>query len=462
MGRNAGFQLIGVGKIGNDEEIDERGTAPGPASRKVLAELREVIGRSNYTGLFGITLAEGRGNKLIDADGNEYLDCFSAASTNLLGYSSGLEEVYRRQAAKIQHTAFGYSPNVNALELAVKLLDISPGSSPKKVIFGLTGSDACDSAVAAARKYTGKKGTVSFKYSYHGSTGFSQPASGFGRHSAGIYDPDNREFVKLDYPTTDIGRDRVLREIEELLAGDYGSVLIEPIQGDAGVRQPAAGFFSRLREMVTRHDAVLVVDEVQTGMGRSGRWWAVEYEGVESDIYLVAKGLAAGYAPISVAVGKSDVIDALEPGQRIFSFVGHPPSAAVASKTIDIIENRGLIGHGAELGRKMKKRLEEIKRAFPEVVRDVRGRGFIMGLEVNCGGADGAAVLFARRAVEKGLYVGFFGIHNDVVRVQPPLTLKDEEADRAVNVIADVASEMARGEIPAETREYAELYSVGM
>lgn len=346
--------------------------------------------------------------------------------------------------------------------MAAKVIDISPGSSPKKVIFGLTGSDACDSAVAAARKYTGKRGTISFKYSYHGSTGFSQPASGFGRHSAGIYDPDNREFVKLDYPTTDIGRDRVLSEIDELLSGEYGSVLIEPIQGDAGVRQPAVGFFRSLRETVTGRDAVLVVDEVQTGMGRSGRWWAVEYEGVEPDIYLVAKGLAAGYAPISVAVGKPEIIDALEPGQRIFSFVGHPPSAAVAAKTIDIIEYRGLIEHAAELGRKMKKRFEEIKGNFGDVVREVRGRGFIMGLEVNYGGADGAAVLFARRAVEKGLYVGFFGIHNDVVRVQPPLTLREEEADRAVNVIADVAAEMARGDIPAETRECAELYSIGM
>jgi 4-aminobutyrate aminotransferase len=407
-------------------------------------------------------LAEGRGNKLIDADGNEYLDCFSAASTNLLGYSTGLEEVYRRQAAKIQHTAFGYSPNVNALELAVKLIDISPGSSPKKVIFGLTGSDACDSAVAAARKYTGKTGTISFEYSYHGSTGFSQPASGFDRHSDGIYDADSREFVKLDYPTTDIGRDRVLSEIDELLTGEYGSVLIEPIQGDAGVRQPAAGFFSRLRKTVSSHDAVLVVDEIQTGMGRSGRWWAIEYEEVEPDIYLVAKGLAAGYAPISVAVGKREFIDALEPGQRIFSFVGHPPSAAVAAKTIEIIDNRGLIERAAQLGRNIKKRLEEIKASFGEVVRDVRGRGFLMGLEVNYGGADGAAVLFARRAVEKGLYVGFFGIRNDVVRVQPPLTLKDEEADRAVNVIGDIASEMARGRIPAETRECAEQYSVGM
>lgn len=441
---------------------DDSTTLPGPASRRILADLRKVIGRSNYTGLFGITLVEGRGNNVIDADGNEYLDCFSAASTNVLGYSAGLEEVYRRQAAKIQHTAFGYSPNVNALELASKVIDISPGSSPKKVIFGLTGSDACDSAVAASRKYTGKRGTISFKYSYHGSTGFSQPASGFDRHSAGIYDPRSSEFVKLDYPTTEAVRDRVLKEIEDLLAGEYGAVLIEPIQGDAGVRQPAPGFFKRLRETVTDCGAVLVVDEVQTGMGRSGRWWAVEYEDVEPDIYVAAKGLAAGYAPVSVAVGRQEVIDALEPGQRIFSFVGHPPSAAVALKTIEIIEENGLIERVAALGKEMKARFEELKEAFPGVVVDVRGRGLIMGLEVKNADADGAAILFARRAVEKGLYVGFFGIRNDVVRVQPPLTLQDAEADRAVNILAEVAAEMAHGRIPTETRKQAELYSIGM
>jgi len=330
-------------------------------------------------------------------------------------------------------------------------------------MFGLTGSDACDSAIAASRKYTGKRGTVSFKYSYHGSTGLSQPASGFDRHSAGIYDPRSTDFVKLDYPTTEAGSGRVLNEIDDLLAGDYGAVLIEPIQGDAGVRLPAPGFFSKLRETVTEYGGVLIVDEVQTGMGRTGRWWAVEYEDVEPDIFVAAKGLAAGYAPISVAVGRHEVLDALEPGQRIYSFVGHPPSAATALSSIEIIEENGLIKRAAALGEEMNDRFNEIKSAYADVVSYVRGRGLIMGLEVKCDGtSDGAGILFARRALEKGLYVGFFGVRNDVVRVQPPLTLKDDEADRAVNVIGDVAAEMAGGRIPAETRRYAELYSIGM
>ncbi len=435
---------------------------PGPGSRYNLNRLNTLIGRSNYTGLFGVTISGGYDNYLVDVDGNEYLDCFSAASTNILGYSAGIEEVYYKQAKKIQHTAFGYSPNVPALDLAEKLIEIAPGNTPKKVLFGLSGSDACGTAIAATRKYTEKLGIISFKYAYHGATGLSQPASGFDRHSDGLYDPDLPNFAQLDYPTTDRLAEWALDQIARLLGEDYGGVLIEPIQGDAGVLFPAPGFLKELRDLLDKYDAVLSVDEIQTGMGRTGKWWAIEYEGIEPDIILSAKGLAAGYAPISAAIGRSGVIDSLDPGQRIFSFIGHPPSAVAAIEAISIVEREGLRDRAAQLGRNLISGFRNTAKKYNDIIREVRGRGLIIGLEIDNRNDAEAGMIFARRVLEKGLYLGFFGDENNIVRIQPPLTLRDDEVERLVETVAEVAGEMSRGEIPDYTLTNVDKFSEGM
>jgi 4-aminobutyrate aminotransferase-like enzyme len=245
---------------------------PGTNSLNYLRRVRQAIGRTAYCGLYGVTIVRGEKDKIYDADGNEYIDCLSGASVNILGYGVGLEKIYAEQARTIQHTCFPYSPNIPAINLAEKLIQITPGSHNKRVIFGLTGSDGCDCAIEAMRKFTHKHVLISFSNSYHGTTGLSEPASGFdfGRE---VYEENSALFLKHYYPTSNAECDIVLKRIEnDLSAGGIGGILIEPIQGDGGIIIPASGFLARLSRLLKKYGALLMVDEVQSGMGRTGNW----------------------------------------------------------------------------------------------------------------------------------------------------------------------------------------------
>jgi len=425
---------------------------PGKASRNVLSELKQVIGKSNYAGLFGISITGGEGDRIIDADGNSYIDCLTGASANILGYGSGIEKVYAAQAKKMQHSGFSYSPNRPAIQLAKQLIDLTPGDFSKKVLFGLSGSDACGGAIEAMRKYTRKFGVISFKNDYHGTTGLSQPASYFHSYSDGIYNPQPSDFPKHIYPVTEEQKHQTLKEIEkDLSSGHVGGVLMETIQGDAGVLLPTPGFIVELKEMLEQYNALLIVDEVQTGMGRTGYWWAIEHEEIVPDLIVTAKGLSAGYAPISAIVGREDVIDSLFPGQEVFTFTGHAPSTSLVTEVIHYIKRNNLVDRSAQKGQVLKNKLQEVQQQYPEVIKEVRGRGLMIGMEINQQKQGDEAKVFAMRGVEKGIYFGYFGKNDEVVRIEPPLIIKDESIDQIVEVTAEVASEMKKGHIPKKT-----------
>ena len=435
---------------------------PGPKSRELLARMKKVIGRSNYFGLYGITIVGGEGAYIVDLDGHVYLDCLAAASCNLLGNSyPQIADVYCQVAKTLQNSCFTYSPNPKAVELAEHLIRITPGEYPKKVLFGLSGSDSCDGAIKAMRKYTRKFALIKFKNDYHGSTGFSQAASGFRTLNEGILAPSSN-FITMDYPVTRQQQEQVLEKIEQILVqGQVGGVMAESIQGDAGIHVPVPGFFPRLRELLDRYNALLIIDEVQSGMGRTGKWWAIEHEDVVPDILVTAKGLSAGYAPISALVGREEVIDALAPAQHVFTYTGHPPSAAVASKVIQLIEENNIIANAATVGTKILEGLKKVKDAFPQVVTEVRGKGLMIGVEINISQNKLAGKLFATRCVEKGVYVGYFGVNQEVIRIEPPLILSDEEAELVINTISEVAEEMSTNQIPQTTIDKVHQYAIG-
>jgi len=267
------------------QSINIKVSPPGPNSLAMLEQMKTAIGRTNYAGLYGITLSEGTGAYITDVDGNSYLDCLSAASSNVLGYShNDIAKSYYYEATTLQNSCLPYSPNMKAIELANKLIDIVPGEYSKRVLLGLSGSDSCGGAIEAMRKYTGKYGIIKFNNAYHGSTGLSQQASGFRALNEGIY-PESPYFINLDFPTSEKRADIVLKQIKNNLASEnVGGIIAEAIQGDAGVRISYNGFFQKLSEFLSKYKALLIVDEVQSGMGRTGKWWAVEHEGIIPDI----------------------------------------------------------------------------------------------------------------------------------------------------------------------------------
>jgi 4-aminobutyrate aminotransferase-like enzyme len=436
---------------------------PGPNSLAMLERTKKSLGRTNYAGLYSICLADGDGVYIQDLDGNVYLDCLSAASSNVLGY--GRDEVaraYYDTASRIQHTCLVYSANEPCVQLAETLNRLMPSDSPKKTILGLSGSDSNDGAIEAARRFTGRPGILSFRRAYHGSTGLSQAASGYPAVNAGIYSPEDPNFVKTDFPRTAEERDRVLRDVEAILAfGKVGAVMVECVQGDGGNIMPAEGFFSRLKEILDTYGVLLVCDEVQSGMGRTGRWWSYMHEGIVPDLMAAGKGLSAGYAPISALTGRADVLDALESVQHVFTYSGHPPSAAVAGKVIEIIERDGIIANARAVGDALLAGLKDLAVKYPDVIVEARGRGLQIGIEIDLSKSPLAGKTFAYRCVEKGVYPGYFGDKQRVIRMHPPLTLSEAEARIILATCGEVADEMHRGLIPAETGQKVAKYAQG-
>ena len=249
---------------------------PGPKSLALWDRRRQTIANANYTGLYGIALTRGDQVWIEDADGNVYLDCLSCASSTILGYGQEfLAAAYYAQAQRLQQSCFTYSLNEPALDLAERLISLAPGDFPKRVLIGLSGSDSCGGAIKASRKFTGIAGIIHFKNDYHGSTGLSQQASDFGALNDGIYS-HNAHFIELDFPRTSAQSEEVLNRIEVCLRRrEAGGVICEPIQGDAGAVVPAPGFLAGLRRVTADTGSILILDEVQSGMGRTGRWWAL-------------------------------------------------------------------------------------------------------------------------------------------------------------------------------------------
>ena len=448
---------------GIEPKVQIKVPPPGPKSLAMLERTRSLLGRTNYAGLFSICLADGSGVYMQDVDGNVYLDCLAGASSNILGY--GREEIARAYfdtAMRMQHSCLVYSINEPAIRLAEALNGLFPSDAPRKTILGLSGSDANDGAIEAVRRFTGRPGILSFRHAYHGSTGLSQAASGYPAVNAGIYSAGDMDFIKADFPVTPADADRVLKNIESVLAfGKIGGVMVECLQGDGGNILPPEGFFPRLKAMLDAYGVLLVCDEVQSGMGRTGRWWSYLHEGIVPDLASSAKGLSAGYAPISALTGRAEVLDALEPVQHLFTYSGHAPSAAVAGKVIEIIERDGIVENARKVGARLLSGLKDIAARYPGVVVEARGRGLQIGIEIDVSKDRYAGKLFAYRCVEKGVYPGYFGDKQRVIRMHPPLVLSEAQADIIIGTCAEVAEEMSKGRVPAGTAEKVRKYAQG-
>ncbi|MCP4353703.1 MAG: aminotransferase class III-fold pyridoxal phosphate-dependent enzyme [Desulfobacterales bacterium] len=434
---------------------------PGPKSLAALEKLKNAVGRGNYMGLYGICIAGSCGVCIEDLDGNIYLDCLTGAASNNLGYNHQIASAYYETAKLIPHTSFSYSPTLYPIELADNLIRITPGTHPKKVLLSLCGSKSCEDALEVIWKYTEKKKIIKFQGAYHGATWLSKTASGFNPAcSKELYDSN---FLTFPYPFTVQLKDEVLRRLEtELSHGNVGGVLIEPVLADAGILLPCAGFFQSLCELLDKCGVLLAVDEIQSGMGRTGKWWAVEHEKIIPDLVIIGKSLASGYAPISALVGNAEVIDSIETGRQIGTFIGHPPSAAAALETIRIIEESDILHHAEKTGNKLFNKLKQLAGEFPGILTEVRGRGLLLGLEIDVSKDKNACKIFATRCVEKGVYFGYYGVKQNVLRIAPPLTVSEQDVDVIVSTIQEVAAETKSGCIPNSTVYKANKFAIGL
>lgn len=407
---------------------------PGPRSRALAKRLgavesRNVICVDPEPPIFW---ERASGSNVWDVDGNRFVDLTAAFGVSNAGHAHPrISQAVAEQAKRLMHGLGDVHPSPVRLELLEALVRHYPGGVPARAILGSSGSDAVEMALETALLATGAAGVVAFEGAYHGLSLGARDAT---------WRPIFREPFAARLPGLTafarFGEAQDVRRAARDCGARVGAVLVEPIQGRGGERIPPDGFLSELREICDAEGWLLIADEVYTGFGRTGRWFACDHEGVIPDLLCVAKGLASGM-PISACLGRAETMDAWPTSDgealRTQTFLGHPPSCAAALASIAVLEDEKLVEHAADLGTIALARLRERCAGRPEI-RDVRGRGLLLAVEVDT--AERADRTCAR-ALASGLIVLPSGDDGRVISICPPLCIDRSLLELAIDLLIE-------------------------
>jgi 4-aminobutyrate aminotransferase len=431
---------------------------PGPKAKAIIERDGQVVSPS-YTRGYPFVMARGEGATVEDVDGNVFLDCAAGIAVNSTGHSHPeVVQAIVEQAQKFLHmsgTDFFYEPQVR---LAEEMAAIAPFAGPKRSFFGNSGTEANEAAIKLARYHTRRHGIVAFLGSFHGRTlgSLSLTSSravqrrGFGPMMPGAYHapyatcyrcpvglrPESCQAECLGFL-----EDQVLMHL--VSPDDVAAVVVEPIQGEGGYVVPAPVFHHRLRELTARHGMLLIVDEVQSGMGRTGKMFGIEHFGVEPDMVTAAKGIASGL-PLGVTTARAEVM-AWPPGAHASTFGGNPVACAASLATIRLLRD-SLVRNAAEVGAFMIEALRELQQKHA-IIGDVRGKGLMIGIELVRDRATKERATTERdRVVDEAFARGLLvlGAGRNAVRLSPPLVLTKEQARTAVGILDECFTAVAR------------------
>ena len=430
---------------------------PGPKAQEVMARDAQFVSPS-YTRGYPLVAKSGRGAMVHDVDGNVFLDFAAGIAVVSTGHCHPrVVQAIQKQAAELIHisgTDF-YIPNL--VELAERLGRIAPGTEAKKVYFGNSGAEAVEAAIKLARYSTRRDKIIAFHGCFHGRTmgALSLTASkavqrkGFGALLAGVFHIPYPNSYRCPYgnpsPCTCVESATFLEtEIFKRLVdpSEVAAVFIEPIQGEGGYLPAPKEFLQELQRICRQHGILLVADEVQSGMGRTGKWWASDHSEIEPDIICVAKGIASGM-PLSATIARASLMD-WPPGAHASTFGGNPVSVAAALATMDLLATEYI-----ENARRMGEFLMDRMADWPvchKIVGDTRGKGLMIGVEIvrNQKTKERAGDLrdaIVARAFEKGLLL--LGAGENTIRVAPPLMIDEEQADFAARTLEQCIVEVA-------------------
>jgi 4-aminobutyrate aminotransferase len=421
---------------------------PGPKAKEFLDLDAKYVSRS-YTRSYPLVMKRGFGAMIEDVDGNIFLDFNAGVAVAALGYANpDIAEVIAEQARNFVHISGTdyYYPHQTLL--AEKLGKITPGAFAKRVHYGNSGAEAIEGALKAAVYSTGRSKFIAFRGCFHGRTfgALSLTSSraaqrhGFGAQVLDVTHvpyPNPFRFELTRNEGESAGK-RVARYIEETIfmttvpPKDCAAIVVEPVMGEGGYVVPSADFLPELRRICDEHGILLIVDEVQSGMGRTGRMWAIEHFGVEPDIMCMAKAIGGGL-PLGVTLARADLMN-WGPGAHASTFGGNPVAIAAAMKTIELLEG-GVMANAAEIGRYMMDQLMEMK-SRQECIADVRGLGLMIGIEIAGDGTKPWPELRDKIVVEcfnRGLILQ--GAGQSAIRLSPPLIIDKDQADFALKTI---------------------------
>jgi 4-aminobutyrate aminotransferase len=405
-----------------------------------------------------IEIVSGRGSRVVDADGKEYLDFFAGILTNMVGYDlPELKDAVLEQIGRgVVHTSTLYLLR-GQVELAERIAGLS-GIPDAKVFFTSSGTEANEAALLLATTYRRSSSVIALRNSYHGRTFATTGVTGNRSWSPSSLSPLQVTYAQGGYRYRSSFRDlddaayirACVRDLRELLdtttAGDVACMIAEPVQGVGGFAVPPDGLFGAYQEVLSERGILFVSDEVQTGWGRTGEhFWGIGAHGVVPDAMTFAKGLAGGYA-IGGVVARAELMDCLT-ASSISTFGGNPVSTVAASAVLDLVLSRDLQGNAAKLGGRLLTGLREVADRCP-LIGEVRGKGLMIGVELV--GPDGdapdpaAAVRVLEETKRLGLLVGKGGLYGNVLRIAPPLTLSEDDAQEGLAVLATALESVDR------------------
>jgi len=392
--------------------------------------------------------------EIFDVEGKRYLDF--AGGIGVLNTGHRHPRVMAAVHAQLQqftHTCWQVMPYPGYVELAEKLNRLTPGAFAKKTAFFSTGAEAIENAIKIARVATGRSGVIAFSGAFHGRTMLAMTLTGkVAPYKAG-FGPFPPEIFHAPFPIELHGTtvDDALMGIERLFKADIdparvAAIIIEPVQGEGGFYVAPPELLRALRALCDQHGMLLIADEVQSGFGRTGRWFAIEHAGVDPDIIVTAKSLAGGF-PLSAVTGRAEAMDAAAPGGLGGTYAGNPVAIAAALAVVDVIRDEGLVERAAELGARLRRRLADLQSSHPQIA-EVRGLGAMIGAEFFDPATGKPDAAFAKRvqahALDNGLLLLTCGVHFNVIRFLMPLTIPDAHFDEALDILERAIDGAAR------------------
>ena len=435
---------------------DIRVSPPGPLAQAIVSRDGAVVSQS-YPRCAPFVMARGQGAVVEDVDGNVYLDCAAGIAVASTGHSHpAVVAAITDQASRFLHISTDYY-HEQQVELGELIAEVAPVGGRAKTFFSNSGTEAVEAALKLARHHTRRTNVIAFLGSFHGRTlgSLALTASrtvhrrGFGPMAPGVYHapyPDPYRFAGTG--GADACAQASLAFIEDEILGhlvspdEVAAIVFEPVQGEGGYVVPPRTFIQGLAQIASRHGILLIADEVQSGVGRTGRMFAVEHAGVQPDIIIAAKGLASG-VPIGLTIAREDVMD-WPPGAHSNTFGGNPIACAAAIATIKLVRD-GLMQNAESVGGHLLSRLKDVSARHP-MLGDVRGQGLMIGLElVRDRGTKEPAVkerdAVVMAAFRRGLLV--LGAGSNVIRLSPPLVLSREHADIAARLLDESLADVS-------------------
>lgn len=432
-------------------------------NRQILEKEQAAFSTAARIKYYDIVIDHGHGAIITDVEGNDYIDLLASASSTNTGHAHPrIVKAIQDQAAKIIQYTPAYFANSQAARLAPRLAALAPMSGPVEVAWGNSGSDANDAIIKFARAYTGRPYMVSFTGAYHGSTYGSMTLSSVTLNMSRKMGPLLPDVIKVPFPSP---WDRLPDESEDQFVGrmfaafkqpfetylpaeETAAILIEPIQGDGGIVKTSPAYLQRVYDFAKEHGILFAIDEVNQGMGRTGKWWSIQnFPGIEPDLMSVGKSLASGM-PLSAIIGRKEIMESLGSAANVYTTAGNPVTTAAANATLDVIEDEHLLERSTRLGKKAAAFFKK-EQAKYDFIGDVRMYGLDGGIDIidpATGKGDvEATTKLMYRIFELGAII--ISLRGSILRFQPPLVITADQLDQAFAIIDQACAELAAGKL---------------